>query len=66
VGVRIFTLDCVGNTKMFRQTVDVMPILRVCGLLGVVALGTELVLDIDKIMNSRVVTGIIEGDAIPD
>jgi aryl-alcohol dehydrogenase len=38
----------------------------VCGLLGVVPPGTEVTLDMDAIMNGRTVTGIIEGDAIPD
>jgi aryl-alcohol dehydrogenase len=61
-----FTLECVGNPKVFRQTVDVLPILGVCGLLGVVAPGTEVVLDMDRIMNGRTVKGIIEGDAVPD
>jgi aryl-alcohol dehydrogenase len=45
---------------------DVLPILGVCGLQGVVAPGTEVVLDMDKIMNGRTVRGIFEGDAIPD
>jgi len=61
-----FTLECVGNPAVFRQTVDVLPILGVCGLVGVVAPGTEVVLDMDKIMNGRTVKGIIEGDAVPD
>jgi aryl-alcohol dehydrogenase len=61
-----FTLECVGNPKVFRQTVDVLPILGVCGLVGVVAPGTEVVLDMDRIMNGRTVKGIIEGDAVPD
>jgi aryl-alcohol dehydrogenase len=61
-----FTLECVGNPAVFRQTVDVLPILGVCGLVGVVAPGTEVVLDMDRIMNGRTVKGIIEGDAVPD
>jgi aryl-alcohol dehydrogenase len=61
-----FTLECVGNPKVFRQAVDVLPILGVCGLVGVVAPGTEVVLDMDKIMNGRTVKGIIEGDAVPN
>jgi aryl-alcohol dehydrogenase len=61
-----FTLECVGNPKVFRQAVDALPILGVCGLLGVVAPGTEVVLDMDKIMNGRTVKGIIEGDAVPN
>ncbi len=61
-----FTLECVGNPKVFRQAVDSLPLLGVCGLLGVVPPGTEVGLDMDKIMNGRTVRGIIEGDAIPD
>jgi len=61
-----FTLECVGNPAVFRQTVDVLPILGVCGLVGVVAPGTEVVLDMDRIMNGRTIKGIIEGDAVPD
>ncbi len=61
-----FTLECVGNPKVLRQAVDVLPRLGVCGLLGVVPPGTEVALDMDAIMNGRTVRGIIEGDAIPD
>ena len=61
-----FSLECVGNPKVLRQAVDVLPRLGVCGLLGVVPPGTEVSLDMDAIMNSRTVRGIIEGDAIPD
>ncbi len=61
-----FSLECVGNPKVLRQAVDVLPRLGVCGLLGVVPPGTEVSLDMDLIMNGRMVKGIIEGDAIPD
>jgi len=61
-----FTLECVGNPKVFRQAVDALPLCGVCGLLGVVAPGTEVALDMDRIMNGRTVKGIIEGDSIPD
>ncbi|MFH1123341.1 MAG: NAD(P)-dependent alcohol dehydrogenase [Pseudomonadota bacterium] len=61
-----FTLECVGNPKVFRQAVDVLPLLGVCGLLGVVARGTEVTLEMDGMMNGRTVRGIIEGDSIPD
>ena len=61
-----FTLECVGNPKVLRQAVDALPLCGVCGLLGVVAPGTEVGLDMDRIMNGRTVRGIIEGDAIPD
>lgn len=61
-----FSLECVGNPAVLRQAVDCLPLLGVCGLLGVMAPGTEVVLDMDKIMNGRAIRGIIEGDAIPD
>jgi len=60
-----FSLECVGNPKVLRQAVDVLPRLGVCGLTGVVPPGTEVALDMDLIMNGRTVRGIIEGDAIP-
>ena len=61
-----FSLDCVGNPAVFRQAVDVLPLLGVCGLLVVVAPGTEVSLNMDLIMNGGSVRGFIEGDAIPD
>ena len=61
-----FSLECVGNPRVLRQAVDVLPRRGVCGLLGVVASGTEVRLDMDLIMNGRSVKGIIEGDAVPD
>jgi len=61
-----YSLECVGNPKVLRQAVDVLPRLGVCGLLGVVPPGTEVGLDMDLLMNGRTVTGILGGDAIPD
>jgi len=61
-----FSLECVGNPKVLRQAVDVLPRLGVCGLLGVVPPGTEVALDMDLLMNGRTVTGILGGDAIAD
>ena len=61
-----FSLECVGNPAVFRQAVDILPRLGVCGLLGVVPPGTEVSLNMDLIMNGRTVTGILGGDAIAD
>jgi len=60
-----YSLECVGNPAVLRQAVDVLPLLGVCGVLGVVPPGTEVTLDNFLIMNGRTVRGIIEGDAIP-
>ena len=61
-----FSLECVGNPAVLRQAVDVLPLLGVCGVLGVVPPTTEVTLDNFLIMNGRTVKGIIEGDAIPE
>lgn len=61
-----FSLECVGNPKVFRQSVDVLARRGTCGLVGAVAPNTEVTLNMDLIMNGRAVRGIIEGDAIPD
>jgi aryl-alcohol dehydrogenase len=61
-----FTLECVGNPAVFRQAVDVLPRLGVCGLLGVVPPGTEVTLDMDLIMNGRTIKGVLGGDAVQD
>lgn len=61
-----FSLECVGNPKVLRQAVDVLPRLGVCGLTGVVPPFTEVSLNMDLIMNGRTVKGILGGDAIPD
>lgn len=64
-GVR-YSLECVGNPNVLRQAVDCLALQGVCGLLGVVAPGTPVELDMDLLMNGRTVRGIIEGDAVPD
>jgi aryl-alcohol dehydrogenase len=61
-----YSLECAGSPEVLRQAVDCLPRCGVCGLLGVVAPGTEVSLDMDLLMNGRTVKGIIEGDAIPD
>ncbi|MGE5124461.1 MAG: NAD(P)-dependent alcohol dehydrogenase [Acidobacteriaceae bacterium] len=61
-----FTLECVGNPAVFRQAVDALPRLGVCGLTGVVPPFTEVSLNMDLIMNGRTVKGILGGDAVPD
>ena len=61
-----FSLECVGNPKVLRQAVDVLPRRGVCGLLGVVPPGTEVGLDMDLLMNGRTVRGVLAGDSISD
>jgi len=61
-----YSLECVGNPKVLRQAVDVLPRRGVCGLLGVVPPGTEVGLDMDLIMNGRAVRGVLAGDSVSD
>jgi aryl-alcohol dehydrogenase len=61
-----FSLECVGNPKVFRQAVDVLPRMGVCGLVGVVPPMTEVSLNMDLIMNGRTVKGVLGGDAVAD
>ena len=60
------SLECVGDPRVLRQAVDALPRCGVCGLIGAVAPETEVTLDMDLLMNGRTVTGIIQGDSIPD
>jgi aryl-alcohol dehydrogenase len=61
-----YSLECVGNPQVLRQAVDSLPRLGVCGLLGVVPPGTEVALDMELLMNGRMVRGILAGDSISD
>jgi aryl-alcohol dehydrogenase len=60
-----YSLECVGSPGVLRQAVDVLPRCGVCGLVGAIAPGTEVSLDMDLLMNGRTVTGILQGDSIP-
>ena len=61
-----YSLECVGNPSVFRNAVDVLGMLGLCGLVGVIPPGTEVSLNMELILNGRRIMGIIEGDAIPD
>ena len=43
-----------------------MTVTGVCGLIGMAAMGAEVSLNMNGILNGRTVRGIMEGDAIPD
>jgi aryl-alcohol dehydrogenase len=65
-----YALECTGVPKVLRQAVDSLiiggPRCGVCGLLGSVPPGTEVMLDMQGILNGRTVRGILAGDSISD
>jgi aryl-alcohol dehydrogenase len=61
-----FSLECVGKPEVLQQAVEVLPRCGVCGLIGAVAPGTEVDLDMDLLMNGRTIRGILQGDSVPD
>jgi len=61
-----FTVETTANPRVFRQAVDSLTLLGVCGLIGAAALGTEASFDMNTILFGRTIRGIIEGDSVPD
>ena len=61
-----YSLETTGLPQVFRQAVDSLTLLGVCGLIGAAPLGTEAIFDMNTILLGRTIRGIIEGDSIPD
>ena len=61
-----YSLECTGIPKVFRNSVDVLAMGGVCGMIGVPPSGTEVSLDMQHILNGRTIVGIIAGDSISD
>ena len=61
-----FSVETTASPQVFRQAVDCLEQLGVCGLIGAAALGTEASFDMNTILFGRTIRGIIEGDSIPD
>ena len=61
-----FTVETTASPQVFRQAVDCLTLLGVCGLIGAAALGTEASFDMNTILFGRTIRGIIEGDSVPD
>ena len=60
-----YSLECTGIPAVFRQAVDSLARLGVCGLIGVAPQGVEARFEMDRILNGRTIKGIVEGDSIP-
>jgi aryl-alcohol dehydrogenase len=62
-----YSLETTAVPAVFRQAVDCLAPIGVCGLVGAAPLGTEASLDMNNILiPGRTVRGIVEGDAVPD
>lgn len=61
-----YSVETTASPRVFRQAVDSLTQLGVCGFIGAAALGTEVTLDMNTILFGRTVRGIIEGDSVPD
>jgi aryl-alcohol dehydrogenase len=61
-----YAIEAVGRAEVLRQAVDCLALLGVCGLIGGPPAGTEVTLDMTRILFGRTVRGILGGDSIPD
>lgn len=61
-----YTLEMVGHPHVLRQALQSTRVKGVCGLVGGAPSGTEVSLDMNSIMFGRTITGLIEGDSVPD
>lgn len=60
-----YSLDTTSNPAVFKQAVNSLKILGVCGLIGGTSPGTEVSLEMNHILPGRTVRGIIQGDSVP-
>ena len=61
-----YALDSSGLPRVFRQAVDSLNILGMCGLIGGTSPGVEVCFEMNHLLLGRAVRGIIQGDSIPD
>lgn len=61
-----YSLESTAQPSVFRQAVDSLRRLGVCGLVGGAPLGTQATFDMNSILFGRTICGIIEGDSVPD
>lgn len=61
-----YSLESTAQPDVFRQAVDCLQRLGICGLVGGAPLGTQVTFDMNSILFGRTIRGIIEGDSVPD
>lgn len=61
-----YTLETTAQPRVFRQAVEALRPLGVCGLIGAAPFGTEATFDMTSLLMGRAIRGILEGDSVPD
>ncbi|MGI9049799.1 MAG: NAD(P)-dependent alcohol dehydrogenase [Rubrobacteraceae bacterium] len=62
-----FSVETTAVPAVFRQAVDALGLLGVCGLIGAARLGTEATFDMNDILiPGKTIRGIVEGESVPD
>lgn len=61
-----YAVETTAIPAVFRQAVDSLTILGVCGLIGGAPPGVEVSFDMSHILFGRTIRGIIQGDSVPD
>jgi aryl-alcohol dehydrogenase len=60
-----YSIDTTGVPAVYRQAIESLDLLGICGLVGGSPQGTEVSLEMRNILLGRSTRGIIEGDSIP-
>ncbi|ATB29827.1 NAD(P)-dependent alcohol dehydrogenase [Melittangium boletus] len=60
-----YSLDCTGAPGVVRQAVESLRLTGVCGIIGLMPMGTEFTLDMNTVLHGRTLRGIVEGDSVP-
>jgi aryl-alcohol dehydrogenase len=60
-----YAIEATGRAGVLRQAVDCLALLGTCGLIGGPPAGTEVTLDMNRLLFGRTVRGILGGDSIP-
>ncbi len=61
-----YAIEASGRAEALRRAVDCLALLGTCGLIGGPPAGTEVTLDMNRLLFGRTVRGVLGGDSIPD
>ena len=61
-----YALEMVGHPEVLKQAFQSIRVKGICGLVGGAPGGTQVSLDMNSIMFGRTITGLLEGESIPD